>query len=128
MQASLPADYDSMHDLDMQLEFLFRPGFLQTLNITDRYPRYLKAMQVRMQRIRNKPQADLKKLEEIEPFQNRLNDTFLAHSDISSAYALLEFAMLLEEYRVNRFAPEVKIPIKISAARLEEVWKSIADA
>ena len=62
MQASLPADYDSMHDLDMQLEFLFRPGFLQTLNITDRYPRYLKAMQDRMQRIRNKPQADLKKL------------------------------------------------------------------
>ncbi|MEE9367392.1 MAG: ATP-dependent RNA helicase HrpA [Pontiella sp.] len=122
---NLTGEFDSLHDLEMQLAFLFRPGFLQTLNVFDRYPRYLKAMKVRIQRLRNKPQQDIKKLGEIEPFQNRLNEKMLESEDISSAYDLLEFAMLLEEFRVNRFAPEIKTPIKISAQRLEEAWGAI---
>ncbi len=116
-------EFDSLHDLEMQLEFLFRPGFLQTLDIFDRYPRYLKAMLIRIQRAQNKPQADLKKLEEVEPFQNRLNEMLLANEDISSAHDLLELAMLLEEFRINRFAPEIKTPRKISAQRLEEAFQ-----
>jgi ATP-dependent helicase HrpA len=123
---NLACEFDSLHDLEMQLAFLFRPGFLQTLDVLSRYPRYLKAMEIRIQRIRNKPQADIKKLEEIEPFQNRLNEKLLEHTDISSAYDLLEFAMLLEEFRVNRFAPEIKIPVKVSAQRLEESWAFLA--
>lgn len=118
----LPGEYDTRHDLEMQLAFLFRPGFLQTLDVFSRYPRYLKAMQIRIQRIRNNAPADLRKLAEIEPFQNRLNDKLLECDDIGSAHELIEFAMLLEEFRVNRFAPEIKTPAKVSAPRLEEAW------
>ncbi len=119
---ALSGDMDSRFDLELQLAFLFRPGLLQTPYFFTRYPRYLKAMQIRIQRIRNNAPADLRKLTEVEPFQNRLSATLLESDDISSAYDLLEFAMLLEEFRVNRFAPEIKTPIKISAQRLEEAW------
>lgn len=123
--SSLSADFDTLHDLEMQLAFLFRPGFLQTRDVFGRYPRYLKAMQMRIQRIRNNPPADLRKLEEIEPFQSRLSEKLLESENISEAYGLLEFAMLLEEFRVNRFAPEIKTPQKISAQRLEEAWQNL---
>jgi ATP-dependent helicase HrpA len=121
-RGQLHADFDTLHDLEMQLEFLFRPGFLQTLDVFGRYPRYLKAMQVRIQRARNNAQTDLRKLAEIEPFQNQLNEKLLECDDIGSAFELIEFAMLLEEFRINRFAPELKTPVKVSARRLEEAW------
>ena len=123
--STLKADFDTLHDLEMQLEFLFRPGFLQTLDIFRRYPRYLKAMSVRVQRAQNNSDADIRKLLEVEPFQNRLLEKLLESDDISSAYDLLEFSMTLEEFRVNRFAPEIKTPIKVSAQRLEEAWANL---
>ena len=123
--AGLAAEFDTLHDLEMQLEFLFRPGFLQTLDVFGRYPRYLKAMQVRIQRIRNNAQADGRKQAEIEPFQNRLCEKLLECDNIAEAYGLIEFAMLLEEFRVNRFAPEIKTPTKVSAQRLEDAWDKL---
>jgi ATP-dependent helicase HrpA len=123
---SLSGDFDTMHDLEMQLEFLFRPGFLQTRDVFSRYPRYLKAIQMRIQRIRNNPQADGRKLAEVEPFQNRLNEKLLESENITEAHDLIEFAMLLEEFRVNRFAPEIKTPVKVSAQRLEEAFNLMA--
>ncbi|MEI6890830.1 MAG: ATP-dependent RNA helicase HrpA [Pontiella sp.] len=123
--SSLNADIDTLHDLEMQLEFLFRPGFLQTMDVFSRYPRYLKAMNVRIQRARNNSEADIRKLSEVEPFQNRLNDKLLECDDITSAHDLLEFSMKLEEFRVNRFAPEIKTPVKVSAQRLEEAWSNL---
>jgi ATP-dependent helicase HrpA len=121
----LPGDIDSRLDLELQLDFLFRPGFLQTADVFSRYPRYLKAMLIRTQRIRNNGPADLRKLTEVEPFQNRLSAKLLESDDIGSAHELLEFAMLLEEFRVNRFAPEIKTPVKVSTQRLEEAWTSL---
>ena len=123
--AQLSGDFDTLHDLEMQLAFLFRPGFIQTLDVSGRYARYLKAMQLRIQRIRNNPQADRRKLEEIEPFQHKLSEKMLESDSIAEAYELIEFAMLLEEFRVNRFAPEIKTPGKVSAQRLEEAWQKL---
>lgn len=107
-------------DLQLQVDFLFRPGFLKTLDVFSRYPRYLRAMQIRIDRLRNNPESDAKKLAEVEPFQNRLNEKLLECANISSAGNLLEIAMRLEEFRINRFAPEVGTDGKASAKRLEE--------
>ena len=49
----------------------------------------------------------------------------LESENIAEAYELMEFAMLIEEFRVNRFAPEIKIPLKVSAQRLEEAWQKL---
>ena len=94
------------------------------LNVT-RYPRYLRALQVRLQRLRSNPQADERKRIEIEPFIDRLSDRLLQTDNINQAHRLIEFAMLIEEFRINRFAPEIKTTRKISAQRLEEVWQAL---
>ena len=122
---ALSAEFDTLHDLEMQLEFLFRPGFLQTRDVFSRYPRYLKAMQVRIQRIKNNAQADTRKLAEVEPFQNKLNEKLLESENIAEAHDLIEFAMMLEEFRVNRFAPEIKTPQKVSAQRLDDAFRML---
>lgn len=122
---TLQAPLDSQQDVELQLAFLFRPGFIHTPQLHTRYPRYLRALQIRLQRLRSNPQADERKRHEIEPFLNLLNDRLLQTEHINQAYRLIEFAMLIEEFRVNRFAPEIKTPCKISAQRLEEVWQTL---
>ena len=112
-------------DIQLQLGFLFRPGFIRTPQLFQRYPRYLKALKIRLQRIRSNAQADLRKLAEIEPFIDRLSEKLLETETINQAHRLIEFAMFIEEFRVNRFAPEIKTPRKISAQRLEEIWQSL---
>ena len=77
-------------------------------------------------RIRNNSQNDLKKLAEVELFQDRLSERMLDCDDIAASSELLELAMLLEEFRVNRFAPEIKTPVKVSAQRLEEAFNALA--
>lgn len=123
--AAEPGEAESRYDIELQLAFLFRPGFLKMLDVFYNYPRYLKAMHVRLQRLRNNAQNDLKKLAEVAPFQDRLNDRLLDCDDIAAAHDLLAFATLLEELRVNRFAPEIKTPQKVSAQRLEEAWEKL---
>ncbi len=122
---ALQAPPESQQDIELQLGFLFRPGFIRTPQLHTRYPRYLRALQVRLQRLRSNPQADERKRIEIEPFLDRLSDRLLQTDNINQAHRLIEFAMLIEEFRINRFAPEIKTPRKISAQRLEEVWQAL---
>ena len=112
-------------DIELQLEFLFRPGFLKTHDLFNRYPRYLNALRIRIQRLCNNPESDSKKLAEIQPFQNQLNEKLLACKKISDAYELLELALLIEEFRINRFAPEIQTPVKVSAKRLDAAFQTI---
>jgi len=116
---------DAQYDIEMQLAFLFRPGFLQTAEVFDRLPRYLKAVNLRIERLQHNPEADAKKMAEVEPFQNQLNDKLLACDHIASSHDLIECAMLLEEFRVNRFAPEIKTPVKASAKRLDQRFAAL---
>lgn len=119
---------DARNDTEMQLAFLFRPGFLRMRGVYARYPRYLKALTLRIQRCRANPQADARKMADIHPFQERLSDALLQRDSIAASHDLLEFAMLLEEFRVNRFAPEIGTPEKVSAQRLEQAWSALPEA
>lgn len=62
----------------------------------------------------------------IKPFQQQLNDCLLACDQITEAYELIECTMLLEEFRVNRFASEIKTPIKASAKRLSKAFDKLS--
>ncbi len=112
-------------DIELQLDYLFRPGFLKTEDLFSRLPRYLRAVLIRIERLGHNPSADRSKMEEIEPFQNRLTEALLASDDLSNAHDLTELAMMLEEFRINRFAPEVRTDGKISAKRLEKKFQSL---
>jgi ATP-dependent helicase HrpA len=112
-------------DIELQLDYLFRPGFLKTEDLFGRLPRYLRAVLVRIERLGHNPAADQNKMAEIEPFQNRLTERLLACEDLTGAHDLTELAMMLEEFRINRFAPEVRTDGKISAKRLEQRFAAL---
>ncbi|QHI69669.1 ATP-dependent RNA helicase HrpA [Tichowtungia aerotolerans] len=116
---------DAREDIELQLEYLFRPGFLKTEDLFGRLPRYLRAALTRIERMAHNPTADPGKMAEIEPFQNRLTEMLLASDDLTNAHELTELAMMIEEFRINRFAPEVGTDGKISAKRLEEKFQSL---
>jgi ATP-dependent helicase HrpA len=116
---------DAREDIELQLNYLFRPGFLKTEDLFGRLPRYLRAILVRIERLGHNPEADQSKMAEVEPFQNRLTERLLESDNVAGAYELLELAMMIEEFRINRFAPEVRTDGKVSAKRLEKMFQTL---
>ncbi len=116
---------ESEEDINGQLAFLFRPGFMKCNQVWKRYPAYVKALKVRMERIANAPDKDPVKLEIVQPFQEMLDERIAEVEDFDHAYGLLEFAWLLEEFRIAQFAPEVGTVVKASAKRLNKLWSEL---
>lgn len=114
----------SREDIELELQFLFRPGFLTGETIWERYPRYLKALHLRAGRFIAAPFKDSDKLEQVLPFQDRF-DAALQAVDFERSQGLYQFWLLLEEFRIQQFAPEVRVLEKVSAERLWKVWDKL---
>lgn len=108
------ASYD---DLREQLAALLQPGFLRELP-RDRlahYPRYLRAMRLRAERLRQDPARDQSRMLQVLPYWRALlnaNGTALDNT------VWQELRWLLEEWRVSLFAQELKTAEPVSAKRL----------
>jgi ATP-dependent helicase HrpA len=89
--------------------------------------RYLKALQVRLQRQAHDPQKDQNKALQVVPlwtaFVTRRAE-LLAKG--RTARELDDFGWLLEELRVAVFAPELKTAVPVSLPRVQEQWSSLA--
>jgi ATP-dependent helicase HrpA len=118
----------ALDDVRAQLVWLAPPDLLLATP-RDRLahlPRYLKAIQVRLERLPNGPQKDQTKLAQVAPFWN----DFLKHQEGLRARGvpgadLDAFRWMIEEYRVSVFAPELKTPVSVSPQRLTEQWKAL---
>ena len=108
-------------DIERQLAFLFRPGFLREAEGWHRYGHYFKALAVRWERLILDPFKDRAKWEAIRPFQEVL-DAKLAEVPGRPTPALERFATLLQEFRVSQFAPEVGTLEKVSPKILQAFW------
>jgi ATP-dependent helicase HrpA len=89
--------------------------------------RYLKALQVRLQRQAHDPLKDQTKAVQVVP----LWSAFVARraellAKGRTARELDDFGWLLEELRVAVFAPELKTPVPVSAPRVQEQWSALA--
>ena len=87
------------------------------------FPRYLKAVQVRLDKLRTDPTRDARLMSEWQqaamPWQRALKSG--AHGDPK----MHEFRWMLEELRVSLFAQELKTPMPVSVKRLQKVWESM---
>lgn len=119
-----PGGEGSSEDIRLELRFLFRPGFLTADAVRRRYPRYLKALHLRTGRFIAAPFKDSDKLEQVLPFQDRF-DAALQAADFERSQGLYQFWLLLEEFRIQQFAPEVKPIEKVSAERLRQAWEKL---
>ena len=108
------ASYDDMHE---QLDALLTPGFLRELPPSRlvHYPRYLKAMRLRGERLRQDPAKDQQRMLQVMPYWRGYLQHRAAGMD---PVALAELRWLIEEWRVSLFAQELKTAEPVSAKRL----------
>jgi ATP-dependent helicase HrpA len=112
-----------------QLAHLAPPGLLLRAprERLAQLPRYLRAIQIRLNRLPNGPQKDQAKAQQVLPFWN---DWLSNHERLRArgvpAEDLEAFRWLVEEYRVSIFAPELRTAVPVSPQRLSEQWKALA--
>ncbi|MFA9274941.1 MAG: ATP-dependent RNA helicase HrpA [Candidatus Aquirickettsiella gammari] len=113
-------------DMQQQLQNLVTKRFIAEVDFAQlaHYPRYLKAITVRMDKLRADPARDAKLLAEwnsvAQPWQRTPRK-----SGVDADPKLIEFRWLLEELRVSLFAQELKTPMPVSVKRLQKVWESL---
>jgi ATP-dependent helicase HrpA len=88
------------------------------------FARYLKAITLRLDKLRADPARDASKLSELRPQEQRywrlVSERKGAVDDRMS-----EFRWLLEELRVSFFAQELRTPQPVSVKRLDKVWAQL---
>ena len=87
-------------------------------------PRYLKAAQLRIDKLRSDPQRDTAQMSIVTPLQSQWVRA-IANQRGAAHPRLEEYRWLLEELRVSLFAQELRTPVPVSAKRLEKVWQSL---
>jgi ATP-dependent helicase HrpA len=107
-------------DIRQQLERLLAPGFLATVPLRwlDQYPRYLKGIEYRMEKLQGNSARDEASLGELSTYSSRLFEL-----DQPEAHALQQYRWMLEEFRVSLFAQPVGTSIPVSAKRLDKEWE-----
>jgi ATP-dependent helicase HrpA len=115
-------------DIRAQLSRLVYPGFFSATpwDRLPQLPRYLKAMEVRLDKYGNSPERDAKHVESIAQLTKRLDERMEKQRRAGIGDARLdEFRWHLEELRVSLFAQELKTPYPVSYKRLEKIWNAI---
>ena len=119
---------DAADDLRDQLAWLVYPGFIRTTpwRRLQHVPRYLEGMRIRMDRLRANPVGDLKRLAEVAPYWQRYT-AFMAREDnpVHNHAARDDYRWMLEEFRISRFAQELRTAIPVSAKRLDAQWERV---
>jgi len=84
-------------------------------------PRYLKAITLRLDKLRGDPARDAQRLAELRPQEQRYW-RLVAERKGAMDERMQEFRWLLEELRVSFFAQELRTPQPVSIKRLDKAW------
>ncbi len=119
-----PAWSKAVEDMRSQLDELIRPAFL--LEPPNRYlnrlPAYLRAMQLRLEKLDKAPARDAQAMAEMAPLLAAWRAPRRPGMD---AAALEDFRWRLEELRIALFAQEVRTLEPVSVKRLMKRWQAI---
>ena len=124
IQAALPkAAAPAAADIRAQLAWLVPAGFLLTTpwERLQEFPRYLQAIEQRLEKLGRDPRRDAQLAAEIAPLETRYRERVKAERGLKPP-GEDEFRWLLEEFRVSLFAQQLKTRVPVSARRLEDAW------
>jgi len=115
------------NDIEQQLAQLFPRRFVEMTPASQlsQYPRYLKAIAVRLDKLRADPLRDQAAMNELTVLQSAYVRALAARKGVPDP-SLEEFRWLLEELRVSLFAQELRTPMPVSVKRLQKVWAGLA--
>jgi ATP-dependent helicase HrpA len=85
------------------------------------FARYLKAITLRLDKLRGDPARDAQRLAELRPQEQRYWRLFAERKGAVDE-RMGEFRWLLEELRVSFFAQELRTPQPVSVKRLDKLW------
>jgi len=108
----------SINDMQHQLDGLLYPGFLRhtPANVLAQFPRYLKAITLRLERAQRDRLRDEKRLSELQPFLQALQQAKQQKIAEQEAWQALRWD--IEELRVSLFAQELASRHGVSAKKL----------
>ncbi len=119
---------ESLNDMRAQLDRLVYQGFLQQVSyarLAD-YPRYLKALGARIEKLAHAAGRDQQLLRELRPlldeWQTR-DAQVRAKGQVDPR--LEEIRWMLEEWRVSLFAQELKTAYPVSEKRIRKRWQAL---
>jgi len=124
----IKAHAQAAQDIQAQLQALIGKRFIAENDYTNlaHFPRYLKAINVRIDKLRADPTRDARALAEwtqaAAPWQRTLKERRAAKD---ADPKMVEYRWLLEELRVSLYAQELRTPMPVSVKRLQKVWESM---
>ena len=118
-------------DIQSQVQGLIFPKFVADIPYAQlvHLPRYLKAIAMRIDKMRSNPSRDAQCQKDWEsvarPWQKLMQGSKGASYAMTDDQALIDFRWQLEELRVALYAQELKTPTPMSLKRLEKVLASL---
>ena len=115
-------------DIESQVRALIARRFIADNDFANlnHFPRYLKAIGVRLDKLRTDPTRDPRLMAEFSqvatPYQRAAGDRQGARTIDPK---MQEYRWLLEELRVSLFAQELRTPMPVSVKRLQKVWEAM---
>lgn len=117
---------DALTDIEQQLQQLMRKQFVveTPYRQLSHFPRYLKAIQARIDKLRSDPARDARHRGELQPLLTAYQRERAARKGVADA-RLDEFRWMLEELRVALFAQTLRTPMPVSVKRLQKAWEAL---
>ena len=132
VQKKLPAfktHAAAVQDIEAQLKRLMGKHFIfdTPFERLTHFPRYLKAIQVRLDKLKADPARDARLMAEYAPLWTNYERRAiqLAKQGVSDPQ-VEQFRWLLEELRVGIYAQELRTPVPVSVKRLQKQWEGMA--
>ncbi|TCB57359.1 ATP-dependent RNA helicase HrpA [Acinetobacter terrestris] len=110
----------NIDDIEDQLDLMNLSDFVyvKSSDIWQEFPRYLKALVLRLERLPNNLQRDNSAIDQVDPWMEKL---FKFKNDAR----LKELYFMIEEFRINLFSQPMKTKMPISPTRLQKVWDQL---
>jgi ATP-dependent helicase HrpA len=115
-------------DIETQIKRLISKQFISETPFErlQHFPRYLKGVQVRLDKLKSDPARDARLLAEYTPIWTNYERRAIQLAKLGSIDPQIDqFRWLLEELRVSLFAQELKTPVPVSSKRLQKQWEGI---
>ncbi|WP_367103358.1 ATP-dependent RNA helicase HrpA [uncultured Psychrobacter sp.] len=108
---------ESIDDIEDQLSDLYLADFIYRMDYShwQQYPRYLEALEVRIERLEHNLESDIEGVYALDVHMERLVNR-------ASDAAISEYRWMVEEYRIQLFAQPMKTRMAVSPKRLNKMW------
>ncbi len=125
LQKSLPnfkAHTQAQQDIRNQCEWLLGKEWIgrTPYERLQHLPRYLKAINIRLEKLRANPARDAQNMAQMNPLMQQWQRKLSALQGDADA-RLEDFGWMMQELRVSLFAQELKTPVIVSVKRLEKM-------